>query len=142
MISNPRYDLIQKLIADLSRVFAKLLSLPEREALGEIRSYYQDWLNLEYSSLKLFAPEQLLDYLVQEKELSHDELELLAALLNKEGEILHQGQQFSTAKDHLRKALVIFDYVEEHSQVFSFQRRQNLENTKRLLKDISSNHDL
>ena len=137
MISNPRHDIIQKLLADLASIFAELAGFNTSDALEEIQSYYQEWLGLNGPSWKSPPPDELLNFLLSEKKFTLDRLELLAQLLSKEGEILADNQQFDIAKDHLRKALFIFDYVENQSTVFSLHRRQIIQNTKSLFTDIS-----
>ncbi len=141
MISRSRYDIIQKLIADLAETFTRLMGLPIPEALEEIREYYQTWLQIDPDQLTNRNDSELLEYLLREKDLNVSQLELLASLLAKEAEILHQNQQIEQAISHLKKALVIFEYVDAKAEVFSFDRIQRIEQTRILYRDISSKHN-
>lgn len=130
MISNPRQDIIQKLLADLSRIFAELMGFDTHDALEQIQQYYQEWLGLKKEELLSHDPDELLPFLLKEKQFTTDQLELLAQLFGKEGEILLQNKQILAAKGQIRKALVIFGYVEEKSLMYSLERRQIIEKLK------------
>lgn len=132
MINRP-YDIIEQLLNDITRVFAELMGYDTIDALEEIQNYYQEWLGLNRELLAEHSPEELLDFLVKEKEFSPEKIELLAHLLGKEGEILVRNQQISTGKYQIQKALVIFDYVEKQSQLFSLQRRATIDQLTALL---------
>ncbi|MEO0775052.1 MAG: hypothetical protein AAF146_00735 [Bacteroidota bacterium] len=141
MISKSRYDIIQKLLADLARTFAQLAGLDTPEALEEIREYYHSWLQIDPDQLVEGDPSGLLHYLLQERGLSVPQLELLAALLAKEAEILSQNQQIERAIAQLKKALAIFEYVEANAEVFSFNRLDRIQQSQMLYRDLSSKHD-
>ena len=142
MFSSSRYDIIEKFLTDLTRVFAELARYDTTEALEEIQTYYQGWLGLDRQLIIDHSSESLLEFLLKKREFSNDHLDLLARLLAKEGEILVAEQQFSLAKDQFQKALVIFGYVEQHSQLFSQQRRNTIEFTKTQLANISNQPDI
>lgn len=127
MFSSSRYDIIEKFLTDLTRIFAELAGYDTTEALEEIQTYYQGWLGFDRQFILDHSPESLLAFLVSKRNFSADHLELLARLLAKEGEILAEDQQILLAKDQFQKALIIFGYVEQQSKVFSLQRRHTID---------------
>ncbi len=142
MFSSSRYDIIEKFLTDLTRVFAELAGYDTTESLEEIQKYYQGWLGLDRQFILDHTPEGLLDFLLKKREFSTDHLDLLARLLAKDAEILMEAQQFSLAKDQFQKALVIFGYVEQQSPVFSLNRRNTIETTRFQFAKISNQLDI
>ena len=77
--------------------------------------------------------EKVLDFLIKEKELSLEQLEFLASLLAKEGELRHELGEIASARNKLEKALIIFGHVESRHELFSFDRKATINTINYLL---------
>jgi len=99
----------------------------QRPILEEV---YADWLPIDRKDLLNRPPAEILDWLAVKEQLSVDELEAIADLLKFEGE---QLIDYETAKDRLKKALLLLEYVDTHQDTYSMDRVYKIEQLKNRL---------
>jgi len=130
-------DYIERLTQQIAMVFAKLMGKETKESLEIIDEAYNEWLKLDRSFVDALSEDELLEVLVNEKGLNVHQLEFLAELLNKEGEILFDENQLSKSKDKLKKSLILFHHVDNEQQLFSLERQRTLANISNIIQKIA-----
>ena len=128
-----RKDIVLRWTQELAKVIAKILGKETQEALNIIEEAYKELLFLDPKVFDQLPNDQILDFLIQEKQLNIEQLTFFAGLLAKEGELLHQIGEFTIARNKLEKALIIFDHIERHHELFSFDRQNTINTIKNLL---------
>lgn len=126
-------DYIQRMIDALSKVLGQLMGMKPPKGLELIQEAYQEHLKIEGDWLDGLAEADLLTILQNEKKFNIHQLEFLAELLAKEGELHLQLAEVKKAHSKLRKALILFDCVEKESGEFSFERRAIIAQVKKML---------
>lgn len=129
-------DYIERLTQQIAMVFAKLMGKELKESLDIIDEAYNEWLKLDASFIDSLDEEELLEELLNTKGLHIHQLEFLAELLTKEGEILFNENQLSKSKDKLKKALILFRYVDNNQQLFSLERQATLVKLRNIIQKI------
>jgi uncharacterized tellurite resistance protein B-like protein len=116
------FDLIQKIIGHRQKGEDKL-------ALEQIRFFYT-CLKID-SEVHSESIEKLLNFLVNKKKLTNEQLEMVAYVLMEEGELTPQaaGQKM----DFFRKAYIILEKVDRESTNFSMVRQMKLAELKEYL---------
>ena len=121
-----RRDYILRWTQELAKVMARLLGKDLHAALPVIDEAYQAVLQTDPVTLRTVPPEQLLPFLQQEKGLNSGQLEFVAGLLAREGELLYESGDLVQSRDRLHRALLIFEHVEHTHEVFSFERQDRI----------------
>lgn len=124
-------DYIERLTQQVAKVMARLIGKDWEQQLLVIEEVYKDWLPINRKDLIEKLPTDLLDWLVVEEELSVDELEAIADLLKFEGERLNEHE---TAKDRLKKALLLLEYVDANQDIYSMDRIYKIGQLKKELE--------
>jgi hypothetical protein len=93
----------------------------QTEAEEEIRYFYNYLsVNPEFYQKSIGA---FIDYLINEKKLTNDHLEMVAFVLKEQGELALQDDQKT---DFFRKSYFLLDKVDRESTVFSMNRKMKL----------------
>ncbi|MEM8524506.1 MAG: hypothetical protein AAGG68_07670 [Bacteroidota bacterium] len=124
-------DYIERLTQQVAKVMARLIGKDWEQQLLVIEEVYNDWLPINRKDLIEKPPADLLDWLTVEEELSVDELEAIADLLKFEGE---QIEDYETAKDRLKKALSLLEYVDANQDIYSMDRVYKIGQLKKELE--------
>lgn len=133
-------DYIQRMIDQLSQVLATLLKLNvPLEKIEFIQKAYLEYLKLDVEKLRAIQPENILHFLSKERQMQTGQLEFLAELLMKEGQLLVEIEAFDEAKNTLQKAQILFAEVEKEQQLFSLERLETLRMIQKLLDQIFEN---
>lgn len=127
-------DYIMRQLMMLFEVIYKITGLRKkgqiREAEEQIAHFYQCLkIDRKFSELSIA---ELIRYLEGEKDLTNEQIELVAFVLKEQGEI---AQDTSTQQDYFRKAYFLLEKVERESLSFSMNRRMKLTELKELTKD-------
>lgn len=133
-------DYILRLTQQIAQVVAKLLGKSTEEKLEIIDQAFTEWLRLDHEELAQVDEEKIVDFLLQEKGFNVYQLELIAELMARHGEAFFEKQEFSSAKDQLKKSLIIFGFVEEETKLYSIERINTINHANDLLATILS-HD-
>ena len=134
-----RRDLIQKQIDQLGKALAGLLSrLLNLKSQEEVSSAImgadqgiKDELNLSVEEILQILPNDLIDILKGEKNISNENLDKLAELLFT---IAGMKQAIGENSDKLfKQCLTIYEYLEKVETTYSYERRQRIERIKSFL---------
>jgi NurA-like 5'-3' nuclease len=112
--------LLQQLDEAIKKINAKRGSGAYEEALQINRQAYQRLLGVDPEETKD------LDYLLNEKRLEFDELNVMAELLTEEADSLLKLDKPGNALPKYNLALDIFEYLNEAEKVFSFEREARM----------------
>ena len=129
-------DYIQRMIDALSKVLGQLMGMKPPKGLELIQEAYQEHLKIEGDWLDGLAEADLLTVLQKEKNLNIHQIEFLAELLAKEGELHLKLANKAVACSKLKKALILFEFVETESGEFSFERRMVINNVETMLEEF------
>ncbi|RMG83673.1 MAG: hypothetical protein D6714_09325 [Bacteroidetes bacterium] len=131
-------DYVQRMIEDLARVIAQLSGMNPPAGLDFLDQSMETYLKLEAGEVDALSEAALLKTLHEEKGLHVGQLEFLAELLARQGELLFAQNDFEPAGSKFRKALIIFDFVEKELALFSIDRHQTIQKTKAFLATINT----
>jgi len=126
-------DYIQRMIDALSKVIGQLMGLKPPKGLELIQEAYQQYLKIEGDWLDGLAEGDLVDVLLNEKQLNIHQLEFLGELMAKEGELHLAMNESEKGISKLNKALLLLNYVNANSGLFSFERQQVISTIKNQL---------
>ncbi len=126
-------DYIERLTQEVAKVLARMIGKDWEKTMLLIEQVYHDWLPFERAEVLQQLPEDLLDWLIEEQQCAIQHIEVLAELLFTEGKYLFEQEQRATAKDRLKRAVKLFDYVNEKSDIYSFERQEKLEQAKKMI---------
>lgn len=126
-------DLIERLVHDIARFTAKIMGFEGEEALEYIYEVYNEDLKLDAEFLATLTPENIITKLREEKGFNVYQLEFVAEIIAKEGILLNDLNRHEESQDKLKKALIIFNFVEQELQLFSIERRLTIQQIKALL---------
>lgn len=131
-------DYIQRMIEQISKVLGLLMGLdvPE-DKIKIINEAYARWLKENPDYLRKLTPDNIVEVLVRGKGYGAEQSEFLAELLAEEGKAEAERGYSVLAVDLWRKSLVLFDYVNDEQQLFSFERQAKIETIEQLIKDHS-----
>ena len=129
-------DFILRWAQELAKVIARMLGKDPKESIEIIDEVLNELLKIDTLFLKSLKAEQLIPYLIEDKGLEVPQLDFLADLLAKRGELLYEAGQLVESKDILEKALIIFDHTEKVQEVFSFERVSKLDHFRNLLNQL------
>lgn len=132
-------DYIQRMIDALSKVLGQLMGMKPPKGLELIQEAYQEHLKIEGDWLDGLAEADLLDVLQKEKNLNVHQIEFLAELLAKEGELHLKMDNKAVAHSKLKKSLILFEFVEIESGEYSFERRMVIGNVEKMLEEFGKN---
>lgn len=127
-------DLIQRLIQDISRFAVKMMGLKGEEALEAINESLFDDLKIDSDYLSGLTPENVLEKLQKDKGFNVHQIEYIAEILAKKGEVLIDLNQIESGRNAIQKALVLFDFVDQKEQTYSIERQTKIQKVKQLIK--------
>lgn len=129
-------DFILRWAEELAKVLAQLLGKDPEEGIELTEKALISLLDIDTSCIKATAKDNLIETLTKEKGLNVPQLEFLAEILAKQGELLYAKEQLVETKDKFEKALIIFEYIEKEQQLFSFERVAKVNHIKETIKQL------
>lgn len=125
-------DFLMRQLMMLFEVIHKILLYRKKgekgKALEQIQYFYNCLrIDVDINSLEI---EQLLNFLEKEKNLNHEQIEMLAYVLKEQGELSESSE---TKLDFFRKAYFLLNKVELESISFSMDRQMKLAELKQCL---------
>ncbi len=132
-------DYIQRMIEQVTKVLALLMGMdvPE-DKIKIINEAYAHWLKANPDFLRMLTPENIVEVLVRGKGYSPEQMEFLAQIMDAEGDAELQRGYPTVAANLWRKSLVLFEYVDEEMQLFSFERMEKVAGIEGKLSKIST----
>ena len=94
----------------------------QKEEAGEQIRYFYNFLKLETKILDKNI-EELLEFLVSEKKLTNNHIEMIAFVLKEQGELAEKAEQ---KLDFFRKSFFLLEKVDRESTSFSMDRQMKL----------------
>lgn len=140
MIQRKHSDFFERLTQDIAKFFAVLIGKKLDEVEDALNLAYNEWLKLDRKSLDETDPEKLLSTLLEKLKLDVNQLEILADIFAREGELYFKEKQFIKSKLKLKNAVTLFDFVDQEKQIFSFERQATLQNIQELISKIESHY--
>lgn len=132
-----RKDFIMRMIEEVATVLAKALGLKEKgeysEALEEINHAYDELLKINNQEVHHLSCKEIL---MKFDEDQVEKAEVLAKFLKLEGEIYLEQNNLILAKEYLTKSLELYKYADEHSDVFSFERKGTISEIENNLEKL------
>ncbi|MCH8317575.1 MAG: hypothetical protein IIA88_03625 [Bacteroidetes bacterium] len=124
-------DYLLRLIEQFSKTLINIIGLKKKgeykKASELIAETYRGLLKFDPGYLEHIPDNELLDTLVKDKALNHDQLEIVADLLIEEGDILFQQKQRNKSRTKYSQALKVLDHLnEEQKSTFSFDRMNKI----------------
>jgi hypothetical protein len=127
-------DMLERdfLMRQLMQLFEVLQNIIRRRKKGENNQALQD-ITFFYSILKMdkdtgrLSIEQLMKWLVEERKLTNEQLEMVAYVMKEQGEL---AKDEGGRVDFFRKAYFLLEKVERESITFSFDRLMRIEELK------------
>lgn len=140
MIQRKHSDFFERLTQEIAEFFAALIGKKLEDVEEELNLAYNKWLKLDRKSLDEIAPEWLSSTLLEEMNLDVNQLEILADVFAREGELYFKEKQFIRSKLKLKNAAMLFEFVDQEKQIFSFERQAIVQNIKALINHIESHY--
>ena len=125
-------DYFERLTQQVAKVLARLIGKDWEKILLAIEQTFDQHLPITRKELLQVSLEDFKDW-IEEQELSDDQLEAIAMLLQKEGE--HIGT-VAAQKDRFERALLLYEVVERRTDLFSPDRVQRIQKVKALLSEL------
>ena len=124
-------DYIMKQIDQLGAVLSQIIialvqrkkGAPEELSFDQINALLQEYIDLDIPKLLSMDNNELIDSLKSEYNLNNELIGQLGDILY---EIAELDQNVYPTEALYQKALVIFQYLEKHDKVFSFDRHQRI----------------
>ena len=117
---------IQEMGAFLARLILRLKEAHQPSAqLKAVRAELERELGLKLNEV-LFLEDSSFNEVLEEKLLSHGNMEHFASLLEQLGDVALEDETFLRQQIYYHKALVLLEYVEQKSQNYSMERQQKI----------------
>ena len=125
-----RRDYIMRMIDEFSKFLAAAVGLKNEgkfeEALNKIDDIYRGMIEADPKVLKAIEPDQLLDFLQNEKQFNNQYLKLITELFFEEGQVYVESGDPISAAIVMKKAKVLINYLMENDTSFSFDWYEKL----------------
>ena len=96
-------DFILRWAQELAKVIARMLGKDPDESIEIIDEVLIELLKIDTQNLKRLKPEEVIPFLTEEKGLEVLQMDFLAELFAKRGELLYEAGQLVESKDILRR---------------------------------------
>jgi len=129
-----KQDFIERMSQDLAKVIAELLGFDTSQKLEYLNEYFAT-LNIDTMDLLDSQPEDLMDQLLDRKDLQVSHLELVASLIHQKALVYYEQEHDAFGHNLMKKALLLLEHVDEEIGVFSLERRELMDAMKRDVSD-------
>lgn len=120
----------------MAKVIARLLGKQPEMQLQIIQQSYEELLGLDIEKLDHLSPDHLITYLIREQQYDEGQLEFLAEMLYRQGELLLGSGQIHPGCHRLQCALLIFELLDNRQRIFSFERQARMQAIRQELDKI------
>ncbi len=129
-------DIIQRMIHQISAVLARMIGKNAEEQLIILEEYIQQHNGLSSEELDKISDEKLLHYLTEEMQLNPYQIESIAGVMNARGDIFIADDKNVKAIIDFRRAILLLDYVDTATAIYSFDRVDLIATIKNKLKQL------
>jgi tetratricopeptide (TPR) repeat protein len=123
-------DFILRMIQMLGEVIARILGLIRKgdfqQASQSLENAYTDFLKQDAAFFRNIPKEKLTDELIKGHNYSNGHLEILSELFFVEAELLYTKGNVKESLEFYEKALILFDFVDKESKLFSLNRQSKI----------------
>ena len=130
-------DYILRLAEEVAKVIARMIGKNTDTALAILDDAYQHYLKMDRAFLDSLPPDEFIHILTEVHQLHVNHLELLGELLAEEGRLLYEAGRLVESKKQIQKALLIFEYLDDHQGVYSMERVMKIGDLHRMLAVIN-----
>ncbi len=136
-------DYLLQLIERLGMVLAQSKTLKEqgdfKQARETVNKAYKKLLKVNLDEMNEILNDQIVEKLTNKYQFDNTQLGVLAELLKEEGDIYYEEGDFEKVKARFYKSLIIFEYLNQAEQVYSFDREAKMVDMRqkiRLIEEI------
>ena len=129
-------DIIQRIIHQLSAVIARMIGKSSEEQLIILEEYIQQHNGLTSEEVDKISDEKLLHYLSEEMQLNPYQIESIGAAMNARGDIFITDGKTKEAIINFKRAVLLLDYVDTETAMYSFDRSDLVASIKNKLKQL------
>ncbi|HEC42824.1 hypothetical protein LCGC14_2131750 [marine sediment metagenome] len=134
-------DYLMRQIEQLGQVLAKALAgllnlkqVPDASlSIDEIRQIYGEELDITLDLVLVTPKEEIISVLMSRVKFIDHHLDTMAELLSETAELYDISDETGTAKDLRKKALYIYEYLQETSGTYSIDQAMKITQLKQLL---------
>ncbi len=130
-------DYVLRLIEEFARFLAAMTGLKKEgkfdDALSMIEKAYREMFKLEPNVIKSLLPNEVIPFLLNEKEMNNEGLKMIGELLYEEGMIYMENGDPVSATNVLVKSKILILYLMEHDTTYSFDWHTKLHEINNIL---------
>ena len=129
------------MIATLMKFLGEVLGLIKKgdlkKASDQLEAVYNIFLREDSSFFRNIPEEKLIQDLLQEHNYTNGHLEILAELFNAEAELDMAKGEKSDSLEFSRKALILFEFVDNEQKTYSAERLDKMEALRNRIEELN-----
>jgi hypothetical protein len=129
------------MIATLMKFLGEVLGLIKKgdlkKASDQLEAGYNIFLREDSSFFRNIPEEKLIQDLLQEHNYTNGHLEILAELFNAEAELDMAKGEKSDSLEFSRKALILFEFVDNEQKTYSAERLDKMEALRNRIEELN-----
>jgi len=134
-------DYLLRMIATLMKFLGEVLGLIKKgdlkKASDQLEAGYNIFLREDSSFFRNIPEEKLIQDLLQEHNYTNGHLEILAELFNAEAELDMAKGEKSDSLEFSRKALILFEFVDNEQKTYSAERLDKMEALRNRIEELN-----
>ena len=134
-------DYLLRMIATLMKFLGEVLGLIKKgdlkKASDQLEDGYNIFLREDSSFFRNIPEEKLIQDLLQEHNYTNGHLEILAELFNAEAELDMAKGEKSDSLEFSRKALILFEFVDNEQKTYSAERLDKMEALRNRIEELN-----
>lgn len=135
-------DYLLSIIEQIGKVLAKVVDLLKKnepeEALDTVHKTYDRFFHMKVEELDNILENDPVNKLINEHDFDDQRLNALADLLKTEGDIYLKTDKSELAKSRYYKAMIIFEYLNQVEQVYSFDREAKISDMQEKIRILEA----
>ncbi len=123
-----KQDYFERLVQDIAKVLAKLIFNKDwKETLPLLEQSYIDYLPFDRAEAEAQPITNFMNWLLVEKKCQLPQIEALTELFFFEARQTHDQSTQEVNKILLSKILLLLEYAQQHSQIYSMERENRID---------------
>lgn len=127
-------DIVLRWTQELAKVISKLLGKETEEALEIIDDALADQLELNPSQLAQMTQKELINYLVNDRQLSLPQIEFVGNLFYERAMQMRTTKELYEWNPYFAKAYILLNHVQNNADTYSLDRQQKLKTIQTCLQ--------